>query len=159
MGSDGRISQCFAFLAEGRFDEAVGITRQGLNGHPDASRVLGQLSRVASLLGREDEAIELATKAYRNDKSDECLKRILQLRSAAHRYGARSGDRLRHAVAHHPEEPIYLRALGIFETLHGDRGAARRLLRAALRHETSPEARGAIARELLQLEDSGLEAS
>ena len=51
MGSDGRISQCFAFLAEGRFDEAVSITRQGLNGHPDASRVLGQLSRVASLLG------------------------------------------------------------------------------------------------------------
>jgi hypothetical protein len=157
MGSEGRISQCFAFLAEGRFEEAVGVTRQGLNGHPDASRVLGQLSRVASLLGREDDAIELATKAYSTDRSDECLKRLLQLRSAAHRFGARSGERLRLAVAHHPEEPVYLRALGIFEALHGDRAAARRLLRAALRHETTQETRGAITRELLQLEDSGLE--
>ncbi len=56
-------------------------------------------------------------------------------------------------MARHPEEPVYLRALGIFETLHGDREAARRLLRAALRHEMEQETRGAIARELLQLED------
>lgn len=158
MDAEGRIAQCFALLAEGRFQEAVQVTREGLNGHPDAARVLGELSRVASLLGHDDDAIDLATRAYAAGKSEERLKRLLQLRCNARRFGPRAGERLRIAVAQHPEEPVYLRALGIFESLHGDRAAARRLLRAALRHETAQETRGAIARELLKLEERDLAA-
>jgi hypothetical protein len=154
LDPEGRVCQSFALLAEGRFDEAIEVTRVGLDGHPDAGRVFGQLSRVASLLGRKDQAIELATKAYRADRSEERFEQLLRLRSAAHRFEPREGDRLRRAVAYNPEQPVYLRALGIFEALHGNVGTARRLLRAALRHETGEETRGAIARELLQLERS-----
>lgn len=154
LDAEGRVCQCFALLAEGRFEEAIEVTREGLDGHPDAGRVFGQLSRVASLLGRKDQAIELATKAYRADRSEERFEQLLRLRSAAHRFEPREGDRLRRAVAYNPEQPVYLRALGIFEALHGNVGTARRLLRAALRHETGEETRGAIARELLQLDRS-----
>jgi Flp pilus assembly protein TadD len=154
LDAEGRVCQSFALLAEGRFEEDIEATREGLDAHPDAGRVFGQLSRVASLLGRKDQAIDLATRAYRADRSEERFEQLLRLRCAAHRFEPREGDRLRRAVAHDPEQPVYLRALGIFEALHGSVGTARRLLRAALRHETGEETRGAIARELLQLERS-----
>jgi hypothetical protein len=154
LDAEGRVCQSFALLAEGRFEEAIEVTREGLDGHPDAGRVFGQLSRVASLLGRKDQAIDLATRAYRADRSEERFEQLLRLRSAAHRFEPREGDRLRRAVAYNPEQPVYLRALGIFEALHGNVGTARRLLRAALRNETGEETRGAIARELLQLDRS-----
>ena len=146
---------CEALLERSRFEAAATLAREGLDVHPGEVCLLLSFSRALAGLGRADAALDAAREAHRVCRSRASLMHLIHLLTAARRFDPGDGERLRQAVARHPEEPLLLHAAGVFEALHGDPWAARGLLLEALRHEKRGEVREEISRELARLQAAG----
>jgi len=75
-------------------------------------------------------AAQRQTSADRNQ-----LVEYLLDRTETRSFGIHEGDFLWRLVARHPGDPIFLRAAGVYEVMHGDPAVASRLFRDALRCE------------------------
>jgi hypothetical protein len=87
----------------------------------------------------------------RSHRSRKAVLHLTRLAALAHRFTPADGPRLRKALESRPSDPIFLHALGVFESLHGSPRHALTLLRLALRQERTPRWRRVVSREIARL--------
>ena len=105
-----------------------------------------------SVLAWMNAAIDTARDAHFASPSRESISHLIRLLADTRRFSRADGRTLRRAAARHPEHPLLRHAVGVFESMYGEPGAAERELRAALEFETDPERRAAIERDLAQVQ-------
>jgi hypothetical protein len=148
-----RLERCASLRAEGRFEEAARVAREGLAADGgDTAPLLIELSRAELGLGHVEAAIDTARDAHFVSRSRESIANLIRLLVETRRFTRADGPTLRRAAARHPEQPLLRHAAGVFESMYGEPGAAERELRAALGLETDAERRAAIERDLAQLQ-------
>jgi hypothetical protein len=151
MGQPSYAERCVALRAEGRFEEAARVAREGLAGDDDPGPLLIELSRAELGLGRANAAIDTARDAHFVCRSRESISHLIRLLIETRRFGREDGAMLRRAAARHPEQPLLRHAAGVFESMYGDPGQAQQELREALRLEADRELRAAIERDLARV--------
>jgi thioredoxin-like negative regulator of GroEL len=142
------LDRSIALSAEGRFAEAARVAHEGLADGEDPGPLLVALSHAHLARGQIDQAIDAARDALFVSRSRDSVAHLIRVLTQTRRFGPEDGPMLRRAAARHPERAMLRHALGVFEALHGDAGAARDQLRAALQLEASPEGRRVIERDL-----------
>jgi tetratricopeptide (TPR) repeat protein len=146
-----RLDLCTALLAAERFADAERVAREGLSLDRGDGRLELRLSEALSGLERYDEALDAAVRAVRVHRSRKALLQLTRLASVTRRFSAGDGIRLRRALQGRPHEPVFLHALGVFESLHGSPERALEALRLALRTERQPRWRRIVSREIARL--------
>jgi thioredoxin-like negative regulator of GroEL len=134
-----------------RFADAERVAREGLARDDGDGRLLLRLSEALAGLGRAEEALAAALRAVRSHRSRKAILHLTRLSALAHRFAPGDGPRLRRALESRPSDPVFLHALGVFESLHGSPRDALDLLRLALRQERSPRWRRIVSREIARL--------
>jgi hypothetical protein len=147
-----RLERCEKLRAEGRFEEAVRVAREGLAGEDEPGPLLIELSRAELGLGRVEEAIDTARDAHFASRSRESVSHLIRLLVETRRFSRQDGPTLRRAAARHPGQPLLRHAVGVFESMYGEAQAAQQELREALRLEADAERRAAIERDLAQVQ-------
>lgn len=146
-----RLDLCTTLLVAERFDAAERVAREGLARDEGDGRLWLRLSEALAGLGRTEEALEAAVRAVRGHRSRKAILHLTRISALAHRFGPGDGPRLRKALETRPQDPVFLHALGVFESLHGSPREALALLRLALRQERSPRWRRIVSREIARL--------
>jgi tetratricopeptide (TPR) repeat protein len=146
-----RLDLCTALLVAERHAEAERVAREGLERDPTDGRLLLRLSEALCGLGHTDEALEVAVRAVRSHRSRRAVLHLTRLSALARRFAPADGPRLRRALEGRPGDPVFLHALGVFESLHGSPRRALACLRLALRHERNPRWRRSVSREIARL--------
>jgi thioredoxin-like negative regulator of GroEL len=147
-GPRSSLDRSITLSAEGRFAEAARAAHEGLANGEDPGPLLVALSRVHLARGQIDQAIATARDALFVSRSRDSVAHLIRVLTRTRRFGPEDGPLLRRAAARHPERAMLRHALGVFESMHGDAGAARDQLLAALQLETQPQERQAIERDL-----------
>jgi tetratricopeptide (TPR) repeat protein len=146
-----RLDLCTALLVVERFGDAQRVAREGLALDAHDGRLELRLSEALCGLERYDEALEAAVRAVRVQRSRKALLQLTRLAAVSRRFSAGDGARLRRALQGRPHEPVFLHALGVFESLHGSPERALETLRVALRTERNPRWRRIVSREIARL--------
>ena len=147
-----RLERCARLRAEGRFEEAARIAREGLAGEDEPGPLLIELSRAELGLGRVEAAIDTARDAHFASRSRESVSHLIRLLVETRRFSRQDGPTLRRAAARHPGQPLLRHAVGVFESMYGEAHAAQQELREALRLEADADRRAAIERDLAQVQ-------
>lgn len=144
------LERSISLLADGRFVEASRAAHDGLANGDDPGPLLIALSRAELARGQVDRAISSARDALSLSRSPASVANLIRILTRTRRFAPEDGPMLRRAVARHPNRVMLRHALGVFEAMHGEPGAARDHLQAALRLETDPKRRRAIERDLVR---------
>jgi tetratricopeptide (TPR) repeat protein len=155
---EARLDLCTTLLVAERFADAERMAREGLERDVSSGRLLLRLSEAIAGQGRTAEALEVAIRAVRSHRSRKAILHLTRLSALAHRFAPSDGPRLRKALESRPRDPVFLHALGVFESLHGSSRHALTLLRLALRLERTPRWRLIVAREIARLRAEELAA-
>ncbi len=146
-----RLDLCTSLLVAERFADAERVAREGLQRDESNGRLLLRLSEALAGLDRTQEALEVAIHAVRSHRSRKAVLHLTRLSALAHRFAPGDGPRLRKALESRPGDPVFLHAVGVFESLHGSPRVALPLLRHALRQERTPRWRRVVSREIARL--------
>jgi hypothetical protein len=95
----------------------------------------------------------------RAHRSRKAVLHLTRLAALSRRFSEGDGPRLRKALHGRPHEPVFLHALGVYESLHGSPQLALDTLRLALRTERNPRWRRVVSREIAGLRAAELAAS
>jgi len=148
---EARLDLCTTLLVAERFADAERVARGGLERDASSGRLLLRLSQALARQDRTEEALGVAIRAVRRHRSREAILHLTRLSALAHRFAPSDGARLRKALESRPRNPVFLHALGVFESLHGSSRHALALLRVALRLERTPHWRLIVSREIARL--------
>src|SRR5262249_2537019 len=131
--------------------DAVRVVREGLGLDGADGRLQLRLSEALAGLERYDEALAAAVRAARVHRSRKALLQLTRLAAVSRRFSRGDGPRLHRALQGRPHEPVFLHALGVFESLHGGPERGLEALRLALRTERNPRWRRVVSREIARL--------
>ena len=114
--SDAYIALCEAYLAQGRFMEAMVVSKKGIKAHPDAVEAKLLLSRVYAAqnkLPRALQTLAAATAAHPNDPRVYTLRARVKLTSGDHAGAVHDLKRALDVDPNHEEAIRQLAALGV----------------------------------------------
>jgi thioredoxin-like negative regulator of GroEL len=146
-----RLDLCTALLVAERFADAERVAREGLARDDGDGRLLLRLSEALAGLGRTEDALATALRAVRRHRSRKAVFHLTRIAALAHRFTPGDGPRLRKGLESRPGDPVFLHALGVFESLHGSPREGLRLLKLALHQERTPRWRRVVSREIARL--------